>query len=59
MTDQGKATEEPLLCLDKEEWWEVAQALTRDKPDREPATREEFDRAWDEFQEIKRRKAMM
>lgn len=38
--------------LDKNEWWDVMRSV---KPD---LTREEFDLAWEEFQEMKRRRAV-
>jgi hypothetical protein len=40
---------EPLRLLDKEEWWNVCS------PD---LTREDYDRAWDEFQAMKARKEL-
>lgn len=43
---------EPLTMLDKTEMWDAMRTI---KPD---LTRVEFDRRWDEFQDLKRRKAL-
>jgi len=50
-----ESSEEPNVRLDsfdQEEWWEVARILAPSM------TREAFDLAWYEFQELKRKKAL-
>ena len=48
------------VCLDefdKNEWWDILCAAIRLKGGT-PPTRDDFEKDWDEFQEMKRRMAM-
>jgi hypothetical protein len=48
-------TVDPLYVVDKEEWWDVLTTALRSLG--RSITREEFDRDWDEFQDMKRRRS--